>query len=288
LERAHGFRWFPLSAILLGLLALSWTAAAANSVLVGWSEVGLHETDGTDFSVYSLMPPYSTIRAQFISGGLLLTNPAGITVTYQAVADASGSINRTSQAKGNLYQNAEALYGKALQPDAGLAGFAMPGLSNQPQPMVFDSARKCFSATGIPLTPYDDQGKKNFFPLMRLVARDNVGNVLATTDLAVPVSDEMDCRACHASGSQVDARPPEGWAWEVDPIRDYKLTFSAVMMITFWARRRSPGPWRLRDIIPPGWWPRWFRTANQSLAWGATATGALPGSGSAARAPSRS
>ena len=196
---------------------------AATSSLVGWADVGMHETDGSDVSVYSLMPPYSTISAQFISGGLLVTNPAGITVTYQAVADATGSINSTSQGKGNFYQYVQALYGQALAPDQGLGGFAMPGAANQPQAMTFDPAQNLFTAQGIPITPYDDQGQKNHFPMMRLTARNSTGTVLATTDIVLPVTDEMDCRACHASGSQIEARPPEGWAWEVDPVRDYKL-----------------------------------------------------------------
>jgi hypothetical protein len=196
---------------------------AATAALVGWSEVGIHETDGSDVSVYSLMPPYSTIHAQFMLGGLLVTNPAGVTVTYQAVADATGSINTTSQGKGNFYQYAQALYGTAVAPDKGLAGFGMPGPSNQPQPMTFDSAQNWFSAQGIPITPYDDQGRKNYFPMMRLVARDSASNVLATTDIVLPVTDEMDCRACHASGSQTEARPPEGWVWEINAVRDYKL-----------------------------------------------------------------
>jgi PKD repeat protein len=213
-----------LSLVLLAILPLvARPVVAATNVLVGWTDVGLHEFDSTDCSVYSLMPPYSTIQAQLVSGGLLLTNPAGITVTYQAVADASGSINSTSQGKGNFYQNAAALYGKVLAPDAGLAGFSMPGRSNQPMQMVFDPVRKSFAATGIPLTPYDDQGKRNPFPLMRLVARDSRGTLLATTDLAVSVSDGMDCRRCHASGAEAEARPPHGWAWATDPLRDYKL-----------------------------------------------------------------
>ena len=196
---------------------------AAGTALVGWSETALHETDGTDASVYALAPPYSTIHAQLISGGLLVTNPSGITVTYQAVADAAGSINTTSQGKGNFYQYAQALFGKTLLPDAGLDGFAMPGTNNTPQTMTFDSAQNCFTARGVPITPYDDQGRKNYFPLMRLIASDSTNNVLATTDIVLPVSDEMDCRACHASGSQTEARPPSGWAWYVDPQKDYKL-----------------------------------------------------------------
>jgi hypothetical protein len=128
---------------------------AAGTALVGWSETALHETDGTDVSVYTLAPPYSTIHAQLISGGLLVTNATGITVTYQAVADASGSINSTSQGKGNFYQYAQALFGRALPIDEGLDGFGMPGTNNQPQPMAFDAGQNCFTASGIPITPYD-------------------------------------------------------------------------------------------------------------------------------------
>ena len=213
------------SAVLLSLFSacLVQSLPAATNALLGWSESGLHETDGADVSIYALAPPYSTIRAQLISGGLLVTNPAGITVTYQAVADASGSFNSTSQGKGNFYQYAQALFGSALAPDQGLAGFGMPGTNNQPQSMVFDAAQNWFTAQGIPITPYDDQGRKNFYPMMRLVARDSASNVLATTDIVLPVSDEMHCAACHASGSQSAARPPEGWVWNGDPDKDYKL-----------------------------------------------------------------
>src|SRR4029079_11964465 len=42
------------------------------SALFGWSERGIHEIAGTDFSVFSLHPPYSTIRAQFVTAGLLV------------------------------------------------------------------------------------------------------------------------------------------------------------------------------------------------------------------------
>jgi PKD repeat protein len=205
------------------LLFLATHTPAANTALIGWSETGLHEIDGTDVSVYCLAPPYSTIHAQLVSGGFLVTNPAGFEVTYQAIADASGSINSTSQGKGNFSQYAEQLFGIALKADEGVAGFSMPGISNQPQLMSFDSTQHCFTAQGIPVTPYDDQGNKNFYPMMRLTVRDSTNNVLSTTDIVVPVSDEMDCRACHQSGAQLEARPPSGWAWNVDPQKDYKL-----------------------------------------------------------------
>ena len=69
---------------------------AATASLVGWSAQGVNETAGTDFSVFSLQPPGSTIRAQFMRGGLLVTNDSDVFVTYEAVTDASGSRNSTS------------------------------------------------------------------------------------------------------------------------------------------------------------------------------------------------
>ncbi len=213
------------AALALLLLSGSGTtgARAASAALIGWPEEGLHEMNGADASVFVLAPPYSTLDAQLMVNGALVKSPAGITVTYQAVADATGSINATSQGKGNFYDFAQELYGQALGPDQGLAGCNMPGPANQPQPMRFDATRHLFTAPGIPLTPYDDQGHRNEYPLMRLIAKDQAGNTLATTDVALPVTDTMDCRACHASGSSPDARPMAGWVWNPDPEVDYKL-----------------------------------------------------------------
>ena len=39
----------------------------------------------------------------------------------------------------------------------------------------------------------------------------------------LPVSDEMDCRACHASGTQAAAKPAAGWVWDGIPERDFRL-----------------------------------------------------------------
>jgi hypothetical protein len=212
-------------ALLLTLLTTPFVnrADAASAAVVGWSDRGVQEISGTDFSVFSLHPPSSTIRAQVMVAGLLVTNDTNITVTYQAVADATGSINSTSAGKGNFYDFAEALHGIALAPDEGLAGFSMPGLANVPRPMVFDAAKKWFTAEGLPILPIDNAGRKNPYPMLRLVARNGAGAVLATTDIAVPVSDGLDCRACHASGSKSVARPNGGWVWNCDPEQDYKL-----------------------------------------------------------------
>jgi PKD repeat protein len=190
--------------------------------LVGWNDLGMHCMDA-DFEVFSILPPYNVIHAQLIDpSGNLVTNPSGITVTYEGVADPGGSINTTSAGKTNFWDWILGLFGVALAPDEGLAGSDMPGPVNSPQPMHFDDAFDWFSAEGIPITPYDDAGDKNYYPLMKLVARDASGQVLATTRIVLPVSDEMSCSSCHGSGSGPAARPNGGWANHPDPELDYR------------------------------------------------------------------
>lgn len=217
-------KWVFVTFTCLGLATLSPSLSAASQALLGWNDLGMHCMDA-DFSVFSLLPPYNTIHAQLIVQGRLVTAVGNVRVTYQALADTAGSVNRTSAAKTDFWQHAKALYlpldTPDLAPDLGLAGFAMPGAANTPQPLRFDTTEGWFSAEGIPITPLDDAGHRNTYPLMRLVARDTTtGNVLASADIVLPVSDEMDCRACHASGTV--ALPGAGWAWDCDPQHDYR------------------------------------------------------------------
>jgi len=205
------------------LALLTLPGAAAAWTLVGWNNLGMHCMDA-DYSVFSLLPPYNTIHAQLIdSSGRLVTDPTDITVTYEAVADPDGSINSTSAGKTNFWEHVEALFGVSLPVDVGLTNLRMPGAGNTPQAMSFDAANGWFIAEGIPITPYDDAQRKNSYPLMHLVARNSAGTVLASTDIVLPVSDEMDCRSCHASGTSLQAQPLEGWVFDQDPQRDMRL-----------------------------------------------------------------
>ena len=65
-----------------------------------------------------------------------------------------------------------------------------------------------FAADGIPATPYDDFGRKNSFPLMRVQAKSKTtsltgtaGTLLASVDSVTPVSAEADCFRCHTSSA---------------------------------------------------------------------------------------
>ena len=202
-------------------LVLPSALSAADYQVIGWSEFGNDRMD-SDYSVFSLWPPGNTIHAQVVYQGKRLINTTGITVTYQAVADPDGSINSTSQGKSDFWQFAGLLLGTNLAPDMGLSGYAMPGTNNTPQSMTFSSTHARFTATNIPITPYDDALQRKFYPLMRLIARTNT-TPFATNDIVLAISDEVDCRVCHASGSPTAAQPTNGWVWNTDPERDYRL-----------------------------------------------------------------
>jgi hypothetical protein len=195
--------------------------------VVAWNDLGMHCMDA-DFSVFSILPPFNNVHAQVIdSAGHLVTNPSGLSVTYEAVADADGSYNSTSAGKTNFWDHVLALFGASLPVDLGLAGNSMPGLANVPQSMTYDSGLKTFVGAGVPITPYDDAGRKNTYPMMRIVVRSGA-TVLASTDVVLPVSDEMDCRACHGSGSVEAAEPAAGWVFDCDADRDYRLNILRV------------------------------------------------------------
>ncbi|WP_372808432.1 Ig-like domain-containing protein, partial [Pontiella sp.] len=204
------------------LLCLPW-AHADDWQVIGWNDLGMHCMDGTDFSVFSILPPYNTIHAQIIHDGNLVTSGNGLHVTFEAVADPDGSINTTSAGKINFWDHVADMFGAQPANEVGLAGVAMPGPSNTPQPMEFDSAHRWFTGEGIPISPFDDAGKVNYYPMMKVVVRNEAGTELASTRIVLPVSDEMTCSACHRSGRGVDARPARGWRWHPDPDKDIKL-----------------------------------------------------------------
>ena len=209
------------------LLAVPLALSAAPNQILAWNNLGMHCMD-SDYSVFSILPPYNTIEAQLIVNGALVTNGSGYTVTYQAVADPTGSINSTSVGKGNYYTYANPLYTtNTLSPDANISGWSMPGTNNTPQAMLFDQTNTAtlvnwWRAEGIPLTPYDDAHNKNPYPMMRIIAKSGA-TPIATNDIVLPVSDEMDCRTCHASGSMAAAQPAAGWVWDGIQERDFRL-----------------------------------------------------------------
>lgn len=198
-------------------LALVGTTSSKYTISA-WNDLGMHCVDGKDYSILSILPPYNNLHAQVIdrSTGKKVRN--GLVLTYEALADPAGSINTESANKTNFWQYVKSLYGAAVAPNRGL-NLANPAVSNPtpsktPVAMGYNSAHSWFEAEGLPITPYDDAGIKNYYPMVKVVAKDKNGNILASTQTVLPVSDEMTCKSCHASGGSVAAKPAvQGWAY---------------------------------------------------------------------------
>ena len=188
-------------------------------MLTAWNDLGMHCMDGNDFSVFSVLPPYNNLHAQIKDkNGDLITS--GITITYESTIGTDGQINTTSSNKTNFWDHVTDLFGTTLSPDVGLTG--TPMASTTPAPMVFNATHKWWEAEAIPITPYNDNGSKNYYPLVKVVAKDSTGTVLAEVKTVLPVSDEMDCKRCHASTSGNDAKPNGGWVNNADVEKDFK------------------------------------------------------------------
>lgn len=72
--------------------------------LVAWSELGMHCMDGKDYSIFAVLPPYNVVHAQLLKmGEPPVPITTGVTITYEAVADANGSINTISSTKTNFW-----------------------------------------------------------------------------------------------------------------------------------------------------------------------------------------
>ncbi len=209
--------------------------AAGNYTLLAWNDLGMHCMDGLDFSVFAILPPYNTLHAQLKDkSGKLISS--GVNLTYEAVADSTGSINTSSYTKTNFWDEVGLLVGLNPAKDIGLnldglaTGAPAPGNETPslvPAPMTYNAEYRWFEAEGIPITPFDDSGKKNFYPTVKVVAKDLNGKELAAATTVLPVSDEMTCKGCHASTTstnpaQIAAKPVAGWVFDTNPDKDWK------------------------------------------------------------------
>ena len=198
------------------------TPAPATYRLVAWSELGMHCMDGKDYSVFAVLPPYNIVHAQLIKmGEPPVPITSGVTITYAAMADATGSINTISSTKTNFWSYINVLFHSNNPPDVGLTGNHTQNLT--PHKLKYDAANGYWTADGIPTVPYDDQGKRNAYGMARIVARDSNGVVLASAPIVLSVSDEMTCSKCHASNSDPYAKPASGWENNPNAAVDVKL-----------------------------------------------------------------
>ena len=108
---------------------------------------------------------------------------SGVDVTYR-IENNTHSVGKT-----NFWDWAPSLFGVNLPPDVGLTG---NGLSGAMTP----TGQNDWAATGIPVTPIDDRGKLDPYPISEITVA-SAGRALATTHAVVPVSWEISCNLCH-------------------------------------------------------------------------------------------
>jgi hypothetical protein len=192
-----------LAAFALGTAPGLARAQTATHQVFSFNDLGMHCYDSS-FADFAVLPPYNVLRGQVILKGQhpQILDHTQVRLTYNAVADPTGSINTTSRGKTNFWRFEQQLFGVSLPVDVGLKGARMPGVNNLNRPMgVFDLAQRWFAAEGIPITIKDDNLVRNPLPLMRVKARDAAtGAVLSSLDTVVPASDEMNCSDCHLTG----------------------------------------------------------------------------------------
>jgi len=207
----------------------SIVASSNDYTLLAWNDLGMHCMDGKDFSVFSILPPYNTLNAQLIKkeGTSNKHVTTGVSISYASATSLSGSYNTTSllddnnNPKTNFWDYVGSLFNVGLTNDIGLTGNHAP--DDTFRPLAYIAQHNWWEASGIPLSPYNDDGSKNYYPMVNVIAKDTSGNVLATTKVVLPISDEMDCRACHGSISgNTHAKPISGWENDSDAEKDFK------------------------------------------------------------------
>ncbi len=179
----------------------------ASTVVLAANDLGMHCMD-LEFSIFSILPPFNVVNAQVVgrdaSGAPVLLDDLDVSVRYDAVADASGSINSYSYGKTDFWLYADSLFGTSLANGEGLTGLFMPEDDPQrrgAQPMEYNATRGWFSAEGIPITPTDDGNRTNPFALLAVSAHDpQTGQQVGSLQVVVPVATETDCQTCHRNG----------------------------------------------------------------------------------------
>ncbi|MCA9193040.1 MAG: hypothetical protein KDB03_14800, partial [Planctomycetales bacterium] len=150
------------------------TTTGSSYVVLAYNDLGMHCMN-QDFSQLCILPPFNSLHAQVILRGKeprIVTQ--GATVKYSIPG------NTFSIGKTNFWNFASALFGTNLPPDIGLTGNGLAGV-------MAPTGTNDWAAIGIPLTPIDDLGNLNPYPLGE-VNVEIQGTQVATTRAVVPVS----------------------------------------------------------------------------------------------------
>lgn len=159
-------------------------------VILAMNDSGMHCYQ-KDYSSFLILPPGNTLKVQVIQNNFetaQLIN-SGIEVSYEIID------NTTSADKTNFWNYAKD-YGYDVAPNIGITGNSLKGV------FKLSSDGKYYEAAAIPITPYNDGSTElNPLQLARIkVVDNNTGKLLVMAEnIVVPVSDEMQCSACHGT-----------------------------------------------------------------------------------------
>ncbi|MFA7360511.1 MAG: T9SS type A sorting domain-containing protein [Candidatus Kapaibacterium sp.] len=193
-------RFKSLSVLIVVLFLVVSNVYSQQYILIGWNDLGMH-CSNKDFSKMTVLPPYNNINAQLILKSVG-QSPQIITTGFKI--EYSIPYNTYSVGKTNFWTYAQQVFGlpNPLPDNIGLAG---KGLTGQ---LDIVTAGNYFHAEGIPVTPFKDTNwtVEKPFQTIHLVARNIATNdIVATTDVVIPVSNEIGCvqSGCHSSEQSI-------------------------------------------------------------------------------------
>ena len=181
---------------LIVLFAFLTTALSQQYLIIGWNDLGMH-CSNKDFSTLAILPPYNNLRAQIIKVGDANQSPTVVTANFTVSYEIPG--NTYSVGKTNFWDYEDQLFGVNLEPNVGLTGAGLTG--------VMADTGNYFYVDGVPLTPFTDADLQHEdpFQLALLTLKDSQGNVVNSTQVVAPVSNEINCvsSGCHSSEQQI-------------------------------------------------------------------------------------
>ena len=157
--------------------------------VLAWNDLGMH-CDQDSYKYFMVLPPYNTLHAQVFGGG---EDGGGgkYTVTYSFAKKTDSTLHTD-------FWTYASSFDYNLAPNVGLTGNGLTGS------MQRDSKGLGYVATGIPVTPYDDDGTWDPYGAATITVKNSGGTVVATTKVVAPVSTEMTCSNCHGADFAVD------------------------------------------------------------------------------------
>ena len=146
-----------------------------------WNDLGMH-CDQDDYSYFSVLPPFNTLHVQIKNlndtSGMITS---GVNVAYTFPKKTNSTLHT------NFWQYA-AKYGWNVPANTGITGTLLAGN------MQVDPKNLGFVATGIPVTPYDDDGTWDPYGAANITVTDTNNTVVQTASVVAPTSTEMDCK----------------------------------------------------------------------------------------------